>query len=501
MSDKNILDCNETEANEFFSRSSSFCNIDLPQYFDFTPVLSRINKEIAEKELRSFCKSMPKDFSGVNYKIYSNKDGKYAWRPLELINPVLYINLVNLITEKDNWDKIKNRLTKFQVNPKIKCVSMPIVASRENAEKEEQILSWWENYEQVSIEKSLDYSYMFETDVTDCYGSIYTHAIAWAIETLKIAKESKGKGNLLGDRIDFCIREMRYGQTNGIPQGSILMDFIAEIVLGYADLRLSKKITNEEINDFYILRYRDDYRIFVNNPQDGEKIIKHLTEVLASLGMKINVSKTKTQSDIITHSIKADKLAWIKKTSSGKSLQKQLYFIHDHATAYPNSGSLIRALSNFKELLRKTEVQKNELIPMIAIVVDIAYKNPKTYAMCAAILSILLTDIKTKDEKQNVINKILKRFLQIPNTGHLEIWLQRITLTFDKERSYEEKLCRLISGETVQLWEYGWLNEGSSLGKFVQDTSKMVNNKALSKISPEIQAEEVDIFLDYYSRK
>jgi hypothetical protein len=34
---------------------------------------------------------------------------------------------------------------------------------------------------------------------------------------------------------------MRHGQTNGIPQGSVLMDFIAEMVLGYADTLITKK--------------------------------------------------------------------------------------------------------------------------------------------------------------------------------------------------------------------------------------------------------------------
>ncbi len=46
------------------------------------------------------------------------------------------------------------------------------------------------------------------------------------------------------------------------------MDFIAEIVLGYSDHMLSKKIETE---DFTIIRYRDDYRIFVHNPEDGKK--------------------------------------------------------------------------------------------------------------------------------------------------------------------------------------------------------------------------------------
>ena len=44
------------------------------------------------------------------------------------------------------------------------------------------------------------------------------------------------------------------------------MDFIAEMVLGFADTELSVRIDSEKIKDFRILRYRDDYRIFVNNP-------------------------------------------------------------------------------------------------------------------------------------------------------------------------------------------------------------------------------------------
>jgi hypothetical protein len=56
---------------------------------------------------------------------------------------------------------------------------------------------------------------------------------------------------------------MNYGQTNGIPQGSVLMDFIAEMVLGYIDERLSECL--DKNMNYHIIRYRDDYRIFTNN--------------------------------------------------------------------------------------------------------------------------------------------------------------------------------------------------------------------------------------------
>ncbi len=99
---------------------------------------------------------------------------------------------------------------------------------------------------------------------TDCYGSIYTHSVPWAIHTKPIAKllSSRTNYSLIGNLIDKHLRDMAFGQTNGIPQGSVLMDFIAEMVLGYADSEISIRIQEANIEDYHIIRYRDDYRIF-----------------------------------------------------------------------------------------------------------------------------------------------------------------------------------------------------------------------------------------------
>ncbi|HFL0719670.1 TPA: RNA-guided endonuclease TnpB family protein, partial [Enterococcus faecium] len=85
--------------------------------------------------------------------------------------------------------------------------------------------------------------------------------------------------------------------------GSVLMDFVAEIVLGYVDLRLSKELKKlENLKDYKVLRYRDDYRIFSNNRNDLEQIMKVLSEVLYDLNFKLNSSKTKLSDDIIIDS-------------------------------------------------------------------------------------------------------------------------------------------------------------------------------------------------------
>ena len=157
--------------------------------------------------------------------------------------------------------------------------------------------------EQQSILLSLEYDYVFDTDVADCYGSIYTHSIAWAVEGKKIAKENR-KNDLLGNFIDKSIQNAQNQQTNGIPQGSVLMDFIAEIILGYIDRILGTFLKKQKITNYQILRYRDDYRIFVFNHNDGENILKRLSEIMMPFGFKLNASKTKGSQDVITQSIK-----------------------------------------------------------------------------------------------------------------------------------------------------------------------------------------------------
>jgi hypothetical protein len=89
--------------------------------------------------------------------------------------------------------------------------------------------------------------------------------------------------------------------------------------------------------DFEIMRYRDDYRIFVNNPETGKKIIKELSNILADLGMRINSEKTIFSNDVIGSSIKADKLFWLTNSSRNWNITKHLLIIKELSEKYRNS--------------------------------------------------------------------------------------------------------------------------------------------------------------------
>lgn len=471
MSRKSILEMSHKEAEEFFLKDKSYCSIDLPDYFSFSKLLIDISDAIDEiknggTNISSFYdKKKLKNTEKVNHTLFANKDGKLSWRPLQIIHPFLYVLLVKEITEGANWQKLRSRFGTFQRNDKIKCFSIPVEDMNKKSDKAEQIRQWLENMEQESINQSLDYKFSYDTDIADCYGSIYTHSIAWAIETIDIAKAQRDR-NLLGNKIDTHIRNMQYGQTNGIPQGSVLMDFIAEIILGYIDEQLTDEINKNNIADYKIFRYRDDYKIFVNTPNDGEMILRLLSEVMVDFGLKLNSSKTRENKNIISSSVKPDKLSWFQINQGNLTLQKQFLLIHKHSIQYPNSGSIVRVLTE----LNKKISNKEDSTQIISITVDIMLNNPRTIPICCSIISKIL---KNTDEgiKLSISEKIYNRFMDTSNSELAQIWLQRMLKGSVDKFHFKEALCSIVKGENIEIWDNSWFNGDNNIKKLILPAS------------------------------
>ena len=344
---RSILNLTSKEARAFFLKHESYCNFDLPAYFRFDALLRAVSREIDGKSIKGLQSADPRELDDVSHTILSNKDGRFAWRPIQLSHPVLYVALVHNITTAANWTAIKNRFEEFAEPARISCMSLPVQSRSTKKDKAEQILRWWQEIEQRSIELALDYNVLIHADISDCYGAVYTHSIARALHTKKVAKKKRRDTSLIGNVIDSCIQDMRQGQTNGIPQGSVLMDFIAEMVLGYADTLIDEAIRKAGISDYQILRYRDDYRIFARSVVDGEAVLKCIAESLVELGFKLNTQKTMITTDVIAGSIKEDKQAWLSSVQRTENLEKHLILIRNHGMRFPNSGSLQTALSEY----------------------------------------------------------------------------------------------------------------------------------------------------------
>lgn len=447
------------KAKQHFLKGSSYFGYDIPPYISFEPILDDISTLFSGRTLREFKDTNPCDLQDVNYNLTTNKDGRLAWRPLELIHPAIYVSLVNLICESSNWEYIIKRFTEFEGGA-VDCCSVPVISVDNQTDKAAQVNSWFKKVEQQSLRYSLEFSHILHTDVVDCYGSLYTHSIPWALHGIPVSKKNRKIDGLLGNTIDWHIRAGRYGQTNGISQGSTLMDFIAEIVLGYVDRQIHNSLS--QFKEFKILRYRDDYRIFTNSDDRAEEILKIISDELRSVGMKLGASKTFMSKNIIEGSIKSDKLAGIDLQDLGntnaKTIQKQLLRLHSFGQRFPNSGALLRLVGDFQMKLSNQIEKPDDLEVQVAIATDIAITSPKTFPSIATTLSRLIS-FSSDDERIYLWDKVLKKMRRVPYNGYLEIWLQRIIQpkSVGIKFSSDEKICKIVNHESLDLWENGWI--------------------------------------------
>ncbi|WP_299833751.1 RNA-directed DNA polymerase [uncultured Tenacibaculum sp.] len=487
---KKVLELEHEKAKDFFLNQESYFSVELPDYFTFQELLNTLDSELKGRKLKQI-KSDKKvrDLENVNYKILHNKDGKYAWRPFQIIHPVIYVNLIHSITQEEHWKTITDRFKAFSQDPNIECHSIPTIKTEEKTAKENQIYEWWHKVEQRSITLALEYNHVLHLDISDCYGSLYTHSIVWALHTKKVGKkpENRGKDDFIGNVIDKRIQDMSNGQTNGIPQGSVLMDFIAEMVLGYADLLLTKKLKEKGITEYKIIRYRDDYRIFTNSSQQSSIIAKELSEVLSELNFKVNSQKTIDNNDLVLGALKPDKIHWIYNKRKTENIQKWLLQLYVLGEKFPNSGTLYKEVKHFLEWLQKREEPKekdgeqieikeiNNPEVLISIIINLAYHNPRLYPLVTGSISFLIIQIKNEQDQRDIIFKIKSKFEQLPNTEYLDIWLQRLTQKINVDIAYSSKLCKKVNDNSQTVWNSEWLN--NKFKKLVDEAVLVDSNK------------------------
>ncbi len=362
MKVKTIFDLSADEALDFLMQNDRYVTTEMPEYLNFDPVLAFAREHIADTSIDKCLKDInPENMSDANYDIMLNKDGRYAVRVLSLSNPFLYYLLAREICTPEHWAAILDDFKVFGSAPHIQAVGIPVIpADKENFHKATTILNWWNRFEQMAVKLSLDYRYMFVTDITNCYGTI-------ELQTVEKALSRKGTASEVDVKTDIVriLTMLRQGRNIGLPQGSTLYDIVAEIVLGYADMLLREALERDGITEGYeILRYRDDYKVFANDKDLLERISYTLQHVLEGLNLRLNSAKTR-----ISDSIKPDKLAYIyntpiynnKKRCDFDGIQKQLLFILQFGRQYPDCGQMRMLLSKLSTWIEKhiEKVAKN----------------------------------------------------------------------------------------------------------------------------------------------
>ena len=510
MKVKTIFDLSADEALDFLMQNDRYVTTEMPEYLNFDPVLAFAREHIADTSIDKCLKDInPENMSDANYDIMLNKDGRYAVRVLSLSNPFLYYLLAREICTPEHWAAILDDFKVFGSAPHIQAVGIPVIpADKEDFHKATTILNWWSRFEQMAVKLSLDYRYMFVTDITNCYGTI-------ELQTVEKALSRKGTASEVDVKTDIVriLTMLRQGRNIGLPQGSTLYDIVAEIVLGYADMLLREALERDGITEGYeILRYRDDYKVFANDKDLLERISYKLQHVLEGLNLRLNSAKTRISDSIITDSIKPDKLAYIyntpiynnKKQCDFDGIQKQLLFILQFGRQYPNCGQMRMLLSKLSTWIEEyiENVAKNQkskakpkveakpgeedaedkktqkrpgtiiedIMAMSAIAAQIAAENLNSAHYALKVISQMLSTISDEQvekgeqaSKDEIVTKVLNRLGSMQNSDYLKIWLQNLAVKAEYKGDYSfadekgNRLCHLVSGSDANLWDNSFL--------------------------------------------
>lgn len=531
---KNVLSLESKDAMDFFLKSEQYHGFELPEYFVFDELLQNVKNAIGDI-LYEECihdETSPENLSDVNLDILLNKDGRYAVRPIILANPFLYYFLVREICNEQSWTLIKKLFEKFQV-PHITSCALPVIPKeKEPFHKSTTIINWWSSIEQRSIELSLEYRYMFVTDITNCYGSVNPQAFDWAFSFKGTEHEHKTEYPI-SKNIQKFLRAFQQGRNIGIPQGSAIFDFIGEIILGYSDLLLHEAIQREGITASYeIIRYRDDYRIFCNDKDELEKISYILQHVLENLNFRMNSKKTKISDSIVTDAVKPDKLTYIyntpifnKKGCDFDSFEKHLLYILMFARQYPDSGSIRTMLSDIdkrmedwlkpyeeevttipileddepktEKITKQRRIVGGSIRAMSAICTQIALENVGCCHYALRVLSRMVDSLKDEKEKSAIINLVYSKLCNQPNSDYNQLWLQNITYQQDKKNGtspYKMRLCRVVAGDkNVELWNNKWVKPKLQFGLHM---NSIVDEETLKKVTPVITFKETRMYYE-----
>jgi hypothetical protein len=103
---KRIIDLDAAAAKAYLEKPECYFRSDFPPYISFDTILKDTAAAMGVQAYTAFQKAKPEravDMAGVNYELLSTKDGRFAWRPFELIHPAIYMTLVQIICEEANW--------------------------------------------------------------------------------------------------------------------------------------------------------------------------------------------------------------------------------------------------------------------------------------------------------------------------------------------------------------------------------------------------------------
>lgn len=141
------------------------------------------------------------------------------------------------------------------------------------------------------VERMSRARFTLRSDLSEFYGSIYTHSIEWALHSKAAAKVAKkGTSKSLGALLDEAVRAGQDGQTKGIPIGPDTSLLLSELILCEIDSHLQSKFPAVAK---YCTRFMDDLEFYAATRVEAEALLLEWDRSISSYDLALNVTKTR----------------------------------------------------------------------------------------------------------------------------------------------------------------------------------------------------------------
>lgn len=218
-------------------------------------------------------------------------------RAFGVIDPELHRELALVIAR--NWRTIVRHM--FRPSNCVWCYSFPVpldarhVGTVGTLRAGRMIYEFLEMAEADLAAEAFKYKCLITTDIKNCYSSIYTHSIAWALHGKGRIRKGRNRWDprFVGNRLDQLFTAANDGCTNGLPIGPAVSDVASEIVLAAVDAQLSARLRKANLlDDVLTVRFKDDYRILAQDEQTGRTVTKELQSAAREFHLELHEDKT-----------------------------------------------------------------------------------------------------------------------------------------------------------------------------------------------------------------
>lgn len=207
------------------------------------------------------------------------------------------------------------------------------------------------------------FGYLLQLDVQKCFDSVYTHSIEWAIYGKQTVKASRSKHKAtFAAHFDKVMHSLNDDETHGILIGPEVSRIFAELILQRVDCEVEERLAGLDLvhlRDYEILRYVDDYFIFMTDPGMRDVIVPVIEQELRGYRFHLNRSKESITSTPFISDLS------IAKNALSRLIRKNL-FLADLAD--PTSlvvefkSSTHRLITAYKTSLRETGLGPLEVV-------------------------------------------------------------------------------------------------------------------------------------------